>query len=278
MSEILPLRKNALGDFLRARRAEVRPTEVGLPLGVNARRVPGLRREEVAQLAGISSDYYNRLEQGRLMPSAPVLAAIGRGLKLDTDQTAYLRRLVQGAPHGSVSRPLQTVGPQTARLIALLGPVSVVVFGRCLDVLGWNAVAAELLGDFSACPANERNFIRMAFLDPGVRARYVDWETSGRQCVAYLRMDMARYPDDARLNALVSELSEKDADFRTWWTSHQVAIPSCGQKSVMHPVVGQLTLDWQMLGCAEDPDQMIYIMSAPSGQPAANVLAGWQNR
>ncbi|MET3497806.1 helix-turn-helix domain-containing protein [Variovorax boronicumulans] len=277
MPDVLPLNKSALGDFLRARRAELRPAEVGLPDSLNARRVPGLRREEVAQLAGISSDYYNRLEQGRLLPSLPVLAAIGRSLRLDTDQTVYLRRLVQGASHRSVSRPTQTVGPQTARLIALLDSVSVVVFGRCLDVLGWNSVAAELLGDFSACPAEQRNFIRMAFLDPVVRARHVDWEASGRQCVAYLRMDVVRYPDDARISAMVSELSAIDVDFRTWWTSHQVAIPTFGQKRIRHPVAGLLTLDWQMLGCAEDPDQMIYVMSAPSGSPTADVLASWQS-
>lgn len=276
MTDVLPPKKSALGDFLRARRAELLPAEVGLPDSLNARRVPGLRREEVAQLAGISSDYYNRLEQGRLVPSLPVLAAIGRSLRLDTDQTVYLRRLVQTAPHRSVSRPLQTVGPQTARLIELLGPVCVVVFGRCLDVLAWNSVAAQLLGDFSACPPNQRNFIRMAFLDPVVRARHVDWEASARQCVAYLRMGVAHYPDDARISAMVSELSEADVDFRTWWTSHQVAIPTCGQKRVRHPAAGLLTLDWQMLGCAEDPDQMIYVMSAPSESPTANALANWQ--
>lgn len=270
-----PVSKTALGDFLRARRAELRPAEVGLPDSLNTRRVPGLRREEVAHLAGISADYYNRVEQGRLLPSHPVLAAIGRGLRLDADQTIYLRRLVQGTPHRSAPRPLQEVGPQTARLVGLLGSVCAVVFGRCLDVLGWNAVAAELLGDFSARPAHERNFIRMVFLDPDIRARHVDWEASGRQCVAYLRMEVARYPDDSRLNAMVSELSAMDADFREWWTSYRVATPTCGQKRVRHPVAGLLTLDWQMLGCAEDPEQMIYVMSAPSESPAASVLAGW---
>lgn len=278
MSDALSSNKNALGEFLRVRRGELRPAEVGLPDSLKARRVPGLRREEVAQLAGISTDYYNRLEQGRLLPSAPVLAALSRSLQLDTDQTLYLRRLIQGVPHHSASRPFQTVGPQTARLIALLGPVSVVVFGRSLDVLGWNSVAAQLLGDFSACPVNQRNFIRMAFLNPEVRSRLADWKTSGRQCVAYLRMDVARYPDDARTNAMVSELSSLDADFRTWWTSHQVAIPTCGQKRVMHPTAGMLTLDWQMLGCAEDPEQMIYVMSAPSRSSTANLLASWQGR
>jgi len=278
MPDVLLSKKNALGDFLRARRAELRPAEVGLPNSLNARRVPGLRREEVAQLAGISSDYYNRLEQGRIVPSISVLTAIARSLRLDNDQTVYLRHLVQGKSLCSEPRPQLTVGPQTARLVALLSPVAVVVFGRSLDVLGWNSVAAELLGNFSACPLNERNFIRMAFLDPDVRSRLVDWNVSGRQCVTYLRMDVARYPDDARLSALVNELSAESADFRLWWTSQQVSLPSYGQKRILHPKEGLLTLDWQMLGCPENPEQMIYVMSAPIDSPVAKIMSKWQAR
>lgn len=275
MSQTPPSTSNALGDFLRARRAELRPADAGLPQGPNARRVPGLRREEVAQLAGISTDYYNRLEQGRLAPSRPVLAAIGRSLRLDGDQMAYLQRLVQAGPGRMRRRPVQTVGPQTARLLGMLNQVAAVVVGRYMDVLAWNPVAAALLGDFGRLPPEQRNFIRMAFLDPELRARYLDWESAGRECVAYLRMDVARYPDDTRLNALVGELSVQDPAFRAWWASHQVAVPTCGQKRLRHPEAGLLTLDWQMLGCAEDPEQSLYVMSAPAGGREAQVLAQW---
>ena len=276
MTQPLQPTRNELGEFLRARRAELGPAEVGLPAGPQTRRVPGLRREEVAQMAGISTDYYNRLEQGRLAPSRPALAAIGRSLRLDADQMAYLLGLVQSGARRSSRRTTQTIGPQTARLMELLPDAAVMIVGRYLDVLAWNPVAAALLTDFGALPIDQRNLLRMAFLDPEARARYVDWETVAREGVAYLRMDVARYPDDARLNALVGELSVQDADFRTWWASHQVAMATFGQKRFRHPQAGLLTLDWQMLGCAEDPEQTLYVISAPAGSPSAEALASWR--
>jgi len=264
--------ENALGEFLRARRAELKPENVGLPGSKHARRVPGLRREEVAQLAGISADYYNRLEQGRLVASWPVLAAIGRSLQLDTDQMNYLQRLFQPGANAVVSKSrrkaTQTIGPQTQRLLTNLKDSAVFVLGRYMDILAWNDLAAALYFDFSALPAEHRNLIWLAFLDADIRSRYMDWETNARECVAYLRMDVARYPNDARLTALVGELSIQDVDFRKWWAAHQVALPTFGQKKIRHPKAGELTMDWQILVCAEDTEQSLLVMSVQEGAPS----------
>ena len=264
--------ENALGEFLRARRAELKPENVGLPVSKQGRRVPGLRREEVAQLAGISADYYNRLEQGRLVASWPVLSAIGRSLQLDNDQMNYLQRLFQPGASAVLSKSrrkaTQTIGPQTMRLLTNLKDSAVFVLGRYMDILAWNDLAAALYFDFSKLPAEHRNMIRLAFLDADIRSRYLDWETNARECVAYLRMDVARYPRDARLNALVGELSIQDADFRKWWAAHQVALPTFGRKKLRHPRVGELALEWQILTCAEDPEQSLLVMSAPEDAPS----------
>ena len=272
MDRNLPLTENALGEFLRSRRAELGPREVGLPEGGHARRVPGLRREEVAQLAGISIDYYNRLEQGRLNPSRPVLAAIARSLRLNEDQLSYLQQLVhQGAGRRS-RRAAQTVGPQTLRLLDNLQHSATLVLGRYVDILAWNPLAAALYCDFAALPLERRNFILLSFLEPEVRDRYADWDTTGRLCVAYLRMDAARFPGDDRLNSLIGELSVQDEDFRRWWAAHQVALPTFGEKRFRHPKAGTLMLDWQMLGCAEDREQSLFVLGAAAGSDALAAL------
>jgi transcriptional regulator with XRE-family HTH domain len=267
---------NELGEFLRARRAELRPSEVGLPPGPQARRVPGLRREEVAQLAGISIDYYNRLEQGRLTPSRPALAAVARSLKLDTSQIAYLQRLSNGAARHT--KPVQqVVGPQTLRLVELICHAGVIVLGRYMDVLAWNRVATELFLDFATVSPEARNMVHLTFLDERIRSRYAEWELVAKECVSYLRMDVARYPSDPRLNALVGELSVHDTSFRTWWAEHRVAMPTSGQKKIRHPVAGLLVLDWQLLPCAEDPEQALYVMTAAAGTATAAALQSWES-
>ncbi|MHC8343386.1 helix-turn-helix domain-containing protein [Pseudomonas sp. RT6P73] len=268
-------RQNDLGEFLRARRAELDPAQVGLPAAVGrARRVPGLRREEVALLAGISVDYYTRLEQGRLYPSKAALAAVARSMRLQEDDLNYLYRLARlGRTHHD-EHPRQQVGPQTQRLLDSLHLAPAIVIGRYMDVLAWNPLAAAIYIDFSTVPIEQRNLIRLSFLDPRFRRLYADWENNGRNCVAFLRMDTARYPDDPRLASLIGELSMRDEDFRRWWATHLVASPTFGSKTFLHPEVGRIVLDWQMLACAEDPDQAIFVMTASPGSEAWNVLKG----
>lgn len=266
-----------LGEFLKARRAELTPRSVGLPDAGAPRRVPGLRREEVALLAAISTDYYTRLEQGRIDVSEPVLAAIARVLKLDDDQREYVFQLA-GKETGRLRRPeVQVVNPQLQRLLDDLASIPAMVLGRQTDVLAWNEMGAALVGDFGQIPEKDRNYAKMIFSDR-MRGLYADWEAAARIAVAQLRMEVARDPDSPTLVALVEELSERDADFGRWWAEHHVAARRVGAKTLNHPIVGELTLEWDTLTCSTDPDQQLTIWTAAPGTPTherLRLLAAW---
>ncbi|GAA3122834.1 hypothetical protein GCM10010449_50840 [Streptomyces rectiviolaceus] len=204
-----------LGEFLKARRAELSPRTVGLPDSGTPRRVAGLRREEVAQLASISTDYYTRLEQGRMQPSVQVLQTLVRALHLQDDQRDYLLDLAGKTGARPRGKARQKVKPQLRRLLDLTATPAIVL-GRRMDVLAWNALGAALVTDFSEVPEKERNYVRLLFTDPALRNLYPDWETVARTAVAQLRREAAKYPQDPRLVALVGELSVRDEDFRTW--------------------------------------------------------------
>lgn len=269
---------NELGEFLKARRAELSPRTVGLPDIGAPRRVPGLRREEVAQLAAISTDYYTRLEQGRIQASAPVLTALARVLHLDDDQHDYLFGLAGKIPTRPQRRTRQKVQPQLLRLLDDLTATPAIVMGRRMDILAWNALAVALVADFGRIPEKQGNYIRLVFTDPAMRTLYSDWETVARTCVAQLRMEAAKYPADPRLTALVGELSVQDAHFRQWWAAHNVATLSVGTKKLHHPVAGDLTLDWDTLTASTDPDQQLVVWTAEVGTPTHDglrILASW---
>jgi transcriptional regulator with XRE-family HTH domain len=255
--------ETALAEFLRASRARVQPHEAGLVDDGHLRRVAGLRREEVAQLANISVDYLARLEQGRVTSvSVGVLRALADALRLSADAREYLVAIAGDAdPTGS--RPaMHWVRPQTQQLLDSMRHVSAVLLGRGLDVLAWNRVAAALLADFDAMPVAHRNLIWMTFLDPDYRALLHDWETVARNCVAYLRMDARRYPNDSRLAALIGELSVKDDHFLAWWGSHTVRAAGHRHKRYRHPIVGEITLDSQQLRMDDEPDQYVVAYTA----------------
>ncbi|MFD5650099.1 helix-turn-helix domain-containing protein [Streptomyces sp. NPDC127039] len=260
-----------LGDFLKARRRELSPSTAGLP-DDGRRRVPGLRREEVAVLASISPGYYTRLEQGRRRASEPVLDALARALRLSADERAYLFELSGKDAGRPLRRPGRQVRPQLRRLLDDLTLTPALVLGRCTDVLAWNPPAAALFTDFALLPRDARNFVRLVFLDPAVRALYTDWPYMARACVAQLRMEAARDPHHPRLSALVAELSAQDPDFRTWWKDHRVAVRSAGTKDLRHPVVGELTLDWSALTDTADPDQQLIALTAAPGTPSHDRL------
>jgi transcriptional regulator with XRE-family HTH domain len=269
---------NELGEFLKARRAGLTPAEVGLPDLGQPRRVPGLRREEVAQLAAISTDYYVRLEQGRMQASAAVWDEIARVLRLDDDQRAYLFGLAGKQSRAPRKPARQKVQPQLQRLLDELATAPAFVIGRRTDILAWNAIGAALITDFGRIPEKERMFIRLLFTDPAMRTLYADWEGVTRLAIAQLRMESSRYPDDERLAAIVSELSATDAQFRQWWAAHDVATRGTGVKKLHHPVVGDLTLDWSAFACPPDPDQQIIVWTAPVGSPTHDglrLLASW---
>ncbi|MGW7413840.1 helix-turn-helix domain-containing protein [Streptomyces sp. NPDC054863] len=268
-----------LGELLRHRRSQLTPAQVGLPAREHTqRRVPGLRREEVAELAAISTDYYVRLEQGRLAPSKPVLESLVRTLRLNGDQRTYAEGLVeQAARSGHRKTPRRAARPKVhAHLTRLLGQLTdtpAIVFGPRLDILAWNPLAAELLCDFSVVPEPERNYVRMIFTDPVMREIYPEWEDVARTCVEVLRMEAGTNPADPALTALVGELAVADQQFRVWWAEHRVAHQDFGSKRITHSVVGDLTLDWDTFRYVGAPEQQLVLWSAEPGTSDAARLA-----
>ncbi|WP_133916910.1 helix-turn-helix transcriptional regulator [Streptomyces sp. NBC_00582] len=266
-----------LGEFLKECRAQLGPRTVGLPESGTLRRVPGLRREEVAHLVGISTHAYARLEQGRAPVPRTVLATLARVLHLSDHQRDHLFELAGGAC-GSGRRPTQKAHPQLRRLLDELATSPALVIGRHLDILAWNPPAVALLTDFDKVPAKKRNYARLMFTDPAFRKLCLDWRTHARTCVTHLRLEAARYPGDPRIAALVGELSVADADFRQWWAGRQMNGLRMGTTRLRHPVVGDLTLDWDILTCAADPAQKLLIATAEPGTPSHDgllLLASW---
>lgn len=261
-----------VGDFLRSRRARIRPEEVGLPAH-GRRRVPGLRREEVAQLAGVSVDYYIRLEQGRgPSVSDAVLDAIARVLRLDETEHAYLRTVARPRRQRTKQRSAPQVRPGIRTLLDGMERSPAFVLGRRMDVLAWNALGDAVNG-FSRLAPGERNVPRQVFLDPAARELYPEWAAVAAQTVANLRLGAGRYADDPELCALVGELSLKSEDFRRLWADHQVKQCAYGVKKVLHPVAGLLTLPYETLTVPDDPDQTIVVYTPEPGSETAERLA-----
>ena len=272
--------QNELGAFLRTRRSELSPSDVDLPEGGTQRRVAGLRREEIAQLAAISTDYYTRLEQGRIRPSAPVLASLARVLRLDDDQRTYLYEVAgtTAAAAKSRRRAPQKIKPHMQRVLDHITDTPAIVMTPTHDILAWNPLAAALMVDFGTIPERERNFMRLLFTDPRMRSLYPDWEGLARSVVSYIRMEAARKPDDPRLAELVGDLSIRDEQFRQWWAGTHVAVKRRGTRTYNHPVVGEITLDWDPLTSDADPDQQLIIFTAEPGsrsEQALHELAAW---
>jgi len=233
----------------------------------------------VAQLAAISVDYLTRLEQGRVQASASVLITLSRALRLDDDQQAYLYELAGQTPRPRPRRRRpQQVRPAMRRLIGQLADTPALVLGRRFDVLDWNAGAAALYTDFGRIPARRRNYIRLLFTDPAVRALHAEWEHDARTAVASLRMEAAADPDDPELAVLVGELSVQDADFRIWWATHQVTRAGYGTKRYRHPLVGDLTLDCDTWDSPDGSGQRLMVLTAEPGTPSherLRILASW---
>ncbi|MDL5206608.1 helix-turn-helix transcriptional regulator [Streptomyces sp. ALI-76-A] len=274
-------RSNEIREFLRTRRARITPEQAGLAPHGGARRVPGLRREEVAQLAGVSVDYYVRLERGRTQGvSETVLDAVARALHLDETERAHLFDLTQPGPARTRrKRPLapQRVHPVLYRTLDSLS-VPAVVQGRRTDVLAANKLAHALYTDFEARPRRERNFARFVFLDEAARTLYADWDQVAGDCLAMLRLYAGRHPDDPQLTELIGELSLHSDTFRRLWADHDVIAHTSGTKRLHHPLVGDLTLDYVVLAVEGDPEQTLVIYTpepASRSAEALNILASW---
>ncbi|MGW0393258.1 helix-turn-helix domain-containing protein [Streptomyces sp. NPDC003042] len=263
-----------LGEFLRSRRGRLRPEDVGLPDYGRHRRVPGLRREELAQLAGVSVAYYTRLEQGHgHNVSADVLDAIARALRLDGTEMAHLTHLAspRTRKRRQPRRP-QQVRPELRTLLEAMDGVPAYLVGRRQDVIGWNRLAAAVFGDFGALPPAERNLVRLVFLDAATADLYADWECRACEVVSNLRMYAGQHPDDEQLSALVGELSVKNEEFRRLWAAHTVADKTHGVKRLRHPLVGELLLSFETLTLPDDPAQFLVTFHAEPGSPSADAL------
>lgn len=268
-----------LGTFLRTRRARLQPEDVGLVSYGARRRVPGLRREELAQLAGVSVAYYTRLEQGQSHNASDgVLDALARALRLSPDERAHLRDLAR--PTRARRRPAERpdkARPGTLQLLAALGEVPAVALGRRFEVLAWNPaghalVAGHLDSDSPGRPLDRPNTQRLLFLDPHTRELYPDREAETRRAVAALRMAAGQHPDDQQLAELIGELSMKSAEFSTLWSRHAVSNCSFGVKSFHHPLVGAMELDFEMLHTPDASGQSLLMFTARAGSPSEAAL------
>jgi transcriptional regulator with XRE-family HTH domain len=272
-----------LREFLRTRRARLKVDDFEIGGTGRVRRVPGLRREEVAQLAGVSVDYYSRLEQGRhLNVSDEVLDAVARALRLDETERSYLFEIARTNARRTRRRapaPVQRVRPGIRLMLETLDDLTpAFVFGRRMDVLAANRLGRALMTDFEALPPRDRNMLRYTFLDESARELFVDWEEVARDNVATLRLDAGRHPDDPLLVELVGELSVKSQEFRRWWADHNVRERTHGTKRYHHPLVGDLTVNYECLALPGDPDQTLCIYTTGAGsasETALRLLANW---
>ncbi|GIF99054.1 transcriptional regulator [Catellatospora citrea] len=243
------------------------------------RRVSGLRREEVAQLAGVSVDYYIRLERGRnANVSAAVLTAVARALQLDETERRHLFALAGPTRQRAGGQPdQQTPRPGLLRVLDSITDIPALLLGHRLDVLALNHLARALYPELAAMPAGERNMARYAFLTDAARSLYVDWPDTARESVGMLRLYASHHPDDPRLAELVDELSSADPDFRRWWVNHEVYLPQHGTKPYHHPLVGPLTLAFEAFTPMGDPDQTLGLYTVEPGsksEDALRLLAG----
>ncbi len=268
-----------LGDFLRLRRAALQPEDVGL-VGYGIRRVPGLRREELAMLAGVSSTYYTRLEQGlSVNASESVIDSIARALNLTTDERAHLFDLARPQPAGRRKPAMKPdhARPGTLRLIHSLPDTPVVIIGRRSEVLGWNTLGHRLVAghldiDSPARPQDRPNTTRMIFLDGHTRELYGRWQEEAERAVSSLRVLAAKNPDDAELTALVGELSLKSTEFGKLWAKHPVAACVSGVKLFHHPDVGDFELAFEVLTPPDDSMHRLLIFTAEPGSPAEQAV------
>jgi transcriptional regulator with XRE-family HTH domain len=267
-------RRAELADFLRKRRASIQPGDVGLPAG-GRRRTPGLRREEVAQLAGVGSTWYTWLEQGRdVKASLEVLESISRAMRLSPAERVHLILLGRGEDAPACTAPAERVSPSLRRLIENLGPNPAFVLGRRWDYLAWNRATTVLFGDLGSVPRAARNHIWLTFMDPARREMFPDWEKNARLCVAKFRADTARHIGDSTFEELVQALRRSSPEFCTCWKRHEVARGGAGRKELRHPVAGTLVFEHAVFGPQETPDQRLILYTPmPEADTRAKMAA-----
>ncbi|MGW8726101.1 helix-turn-helix transcriptional regulator [Streptomyces sp. NPDC055808] len=272
---------NDLGDFLRARRAGLTPDEIGLPVDFGAgRRVAGLKRGEVAQLAGMSTEYYTRLEQGRArQPSEQVLHALCDALRFDDIERRHLFALAgttaeRRDPPGQSSR----LRPALRQMLESMDLAPAFVSDRSLTVVGGNALWALLFPDVAQLPRRQRSMARWTLLDPRARLVWSDWERVARDYVHGLRLAAAAQPRNQHIATLIGELMMRSPEFPAWWSEHRVQERSTGLKRLSHPVAGELELQYEIFTSVADPGQSLVVYTAPTGSPSHDrlrLMASW---
>jgi transcriptional regulator with XRE-family HTH domain len=275
---------NEVRDFLASRRAKITPAQAGLPVYGTHRRVPGLRREEVAMLSGVSVDYYTRLERGNVSGASDgVLEALATALQLDEAERAHLDDLARSARTAPGARARwRTHQPRIrqsvqAMLDAMLGAPALVHNDR-LDILATNPLGRALYSELYRDPVRPANHARFAFLDPRAPDFWIDWERAADDTVGILRAEAGRNPYDRALSDLVGELSTRSEEFRTRWAAHNVRLHRTGNKLINHPVVGRLELMYDTLPLPADPGLTMLVYTAVPGTTAADalqLLASW---
>lgn len=276
--------RGEISAFLTSRRARLTPEQAGLPDFGGRRRVTGLRREEVALLAGMSTQYYTRLERGNATGVSPsILEGICRALQLDTAEQSHLHDLVRNANVGSLTTRRRSaratkVRPALQQTIDAMDSVPVVVQNRRLDALAANMMGRALFSAEFTMPERPVNAARYIFLEPTSQDFFPDWAASARQTVAVLRSEAGRSPYDRRLTDLVGELSTRSTHFRTLWSSHDVREHSTGVKRIHHPIVGDLDLTFEVMNASSEASLQIVAYSAAPDSPshdALTMLASW---
>jgi transcriptional regulator with XRE-family HTH domain len=268
-----------LAEYLQVCRARLRPEDVGLDTYGERRRVPGLRREEVAGLAGVSASYYVRLEQGQSVnASNEVIDGIARALRLDADEHEHLRALARPLRRRAVPRPpVERIAPATAELLATMAHVPAILLGRRSDVLAWNPLghalfAGHLDPEAPARPKERPNMARLVFLDAHTRELYPRWTVKARAVVGNLQLVAGRHPDDRELSTLVGELVTGSPEFAAMWADHRVRACDSTEHRMRHPLVGDLTVNQQTLLLAHAPEHTLTFVTAEQGSPSQAAL------
>lgn len=255
-------RRSEIAAILRSRRERLRPEQVGLPDG-SRRRTPGLRREEVAALAGVSAEWYTWLEQARdVRASADALQRIAGALRLEPGETKHLLALSGHAWDGDLpTSGAEVITPHLQRLVERLEYCPTWVLGERWDILAWNRAATVILGDLDSAHGLERNALHVAFLSPRFRKMLVDWEVHARDMVAKLRLVHARHVEDPWFNEIVSLLRQRSAEFAAWWDQRLVQLPRDGTKHYDHPRAGRLSFDYTVLDVSDERFASLQLVS-----------------
>jgi transcriptional regulator with XRE-family HTH domain len=270
-----------LGDFLHASRSRLSPDDVGLAAGFGRRQVPGLRREEIAMLAGVSASYYTRLEQGQAGNASPqVIDALARALRLADAERDHLHALARAHWHRATAAALETeerVDPALAELLANLPGNPAMVVGRRRDILAWNPAGHQLFaGHLEAAsvddPARRPNATELVFLDARTRELYIDWEVKARASVGHLRMLAAMDPGDPALLSLIGRLTVESAEFAALWATNQIRTSATAVYRMLHPLVGRIDVTQQLLTSSEASGQTVIVCTAPPGSATAGAL------